>query len=50
MGLRDPAFAGSQVMKDFNRVTCTVFNGASNIAQAGGLACLQVWLEPIKTL
>ncbi|KDP37915.1 hypothetical protein JCGZ_05354 [Jatropha curcas] len=28
------------VINDFNRVVCTCFNGASNIAQAGGLACL----------
>ncbi|XVF39461.1 hypothetical protein PTKIN_Ptkin01aG0036800 [Pterospermum kingtungense] len=28
------------VIKDFNRIVCTCFNGASNIAQAGGLACL----------
>ena len=37
---------GTPVIKDWNRITCTVFNGASNIAQAGGLACLQVrdWL------
>ncbi|KAL2607789.1 hypothetical protein R1flu_026362 [Riccia fluitans] len=28
------------VIKDFNRVMTTSFNGASNIAQAGGLACL----------
>ena len=33
---------GSPVIRDWNRITCTVFNGASNIAQAGGLACLQV--------
>ena len=33
---------GFPIAKDFNRITCTVFNGASNIAQAGGLACLQV--------
>ncbi|KAL5719484.1 LL-diaminopimelate aminotransferase [Ranunculus cassubicifolius] len=31
---------GFQVAKDFNRIVCTCFNGASNIAQAGGLACL----------
>ncbi|XP_062147973.1 LL-diaminopimelate aminotransferase, chloroplastic-like [Alnus glutinosa] len=31
---------GSPVAKDFNRIVCTCFNGASNIAQAGGLACL----------
>ncbi|KAF5731881.1 LL-diaminopimelate aminotransferase chloroplastic-like [Tripterygium wilfordii] len=31
---------GSSVAKDFNRIVCTCFNGASNISQAGGLACL----------
>ncbi|XAR62201.1 LL-diaminopimelate aminotransferase [Bertholletia excelsa] len=31
---------GFPVAKDFNRVICTCFNGASSIAQAGGLACL----------
>ncbi|KVI01873.1 hypothetical protein Ccrd_019845 [Cynara cardunculus var. scolymus] len=31
---------GFPVAKDFNRIVCTGFNGASNIAQAGGLACL----------
>ncbi|XP_077214096.1 putative LL-diaminopimelate aminotransferase, chloroplastic [Tasmannia lanceolata] len=31
---------GYPVVKDFNRIVCTCFNGASNIAQAGGLACL----------
>uniref|UniRef100_A0A0C9RGE7 TSA: Wollemia nobilis Ref_Wollemi_Transcript_28348_1858 transcribed RNA sequence n=1 Tax=Wollemia nobilis TaxID=56998 RepID=A0A0C9RGE7_9CONI len=31
---------GFPVANDFNRVMCTCFNGASNIAQAGGLACL----------
>ncbi|KAE8716792.1 LL-diaminopimelate aminotransferase [Hibiscus syriacus] len=31
---------GSPVIHDFNRIVCTCFNGASNIAQAGGLACL----------
>ncbi|XP_068638957.1 probable LL-diaminopimelate aminotransferase, chloroplastic [Aristolochia californica] len=31
---------GVPVMKDFNRIVTTCFNGASNIAQAGGLACL----------
>ncbi|XP_059671147.1 probable LL-diaminopimelate aminotransferase, chloroplastic [Cornus florida] len=31
---------GFRIIKDFNRVVCTCFNGASNIAQAGGLACL----------
>ena len=33
---------GQQVIKDWNRVTNTIFNGASSIAQAGGLACLEV--------
>lgn len=33
---------GSSVRQDFNRTMTTCFNGASNIAQAGGLACLQV--------
>ncbi|XVF01607.1 hypothetical protein REPUB_Repub04eG0103100 [Reevesia pubescens] len=32
--------SGFPVIKDFNRIVCTCFNGASNIAQAGGLACL----------
>jgi hypothetical protein len=32
---------GFPVIQDFNRIMTTVFNGASNIAQAGGLACLQ---------
>ncbi|XP_065849055.1 aminotransferase ALD1, chloroplastic isoform X2 [Euphorbia lathyris] len=31
---------GYPVINDFNRIVCTCFNGASNIAQAGGLACL----------
>ncbi|KAG0462507.1 hypothetical protein HPP92_020983 [Vanilla planifolia] len=31
---------GFPVAKDFNRIVCTSFNGASNIVQAGGLACL----------
>lgn len=31
---------GFPVIKDFNRIVCTCFNGASSIAQAGGLACL----------
>ncbi|GLT47585.1 hypothetical protein SLA2020_212720 [Shorea laevis] len=31
---------GFPVAKDFNRIVCTCFNGASNIPQAGGLACL----------
>lgn len=33
---------GSSVHADWNRVMTTCFNGASNIVQAGGLACLQV--------
>jgi len=31
---------GSKVKDDFNRVMSTCFNGASNIVQAGGMACL----------
>lgn len=31
---------GTSVKQDWNRVMTTLFNGASNIAQAGGLACL----------
>ena len=31
---------GSSVRDDFNRVMCTAFNGASNVVQPGGLACL----------
>ncbi|XP_059447550.1 aminotransferase ALD1, chloroplastic-like [Corylus avellana] len=31
---------GFPVINDFDRIICTCFNGASNIAQAGGLACL----------
>ncbi|GBG68484.1 hypothetical protein CBR_g3029 [Chara braunii] len=31
---------GFPVIRDFNRIMTTCFNGASNIAQAGGLACL----------
>ncbi|KAK4751781.1 hypothetical protein SAY87_020579 [Trapa incisa] len=32
--------SGFPLIKDYNRIVCTCFNGASNIAQAGGLACL----------
>ncbi|GKE80498.1 LL-diaminopimelate aminotransferase, chloroplastic, partial [Tanacetum coccineum] len=31
---------GFSVATDYSRIVCTGFNGASNIAQAGGLACL----------
>ncbi|KAL3538617.1 hypothetical protein ACH5RR_001983 [Cinchona calisaya] len=31
---------GFPVLHDFNRIICTCFNGASNVVQAGGLACL----------
>lgn len=31
---------GSLVRNDFNRVMTTAFNGASNIVQSGGMACL----------
>ncbi|XP_074327880.1 LL-diaminopimelate aminotransferase, chloroplastic-like isoform X1 [Apium graveolens] len=39
---------GFPVAKDFNRIVCTCFNGASNISQAGGLACLT--LEGLKSV
>ena len=32
---------GAPVIGDFNRIMTTVFNGASSVAQAGALACLQ---------
>lgn len=32
---------GSSVAADFNRIMCTVFNGASRIVQGGALACLE---------
>lgn len=32
---------GISVNRDWNRVMTTLFNGASNVAQAGGLACLE---------
>ena len=35
---------GSPVINDFNRIMTTIFNGASVIAQAGGLAALEVRL------
>jgi len=42
---------GSKVRDDFNRVMTTAFNGASNIVQGGGLACLDdEGLEEINTL
>ncbi|KAK7301275.1 hypothetical protein RJT34_12136 [Clitoria ternatea] len=31
---------GYPIIRDYNRIVCTCFNGASNIVQAGGLACL----------
>ena len=31
---------GFPVMNDYDRIVCTCFNGASSVAQAGGLACL----------
>ncbi|KAM7252911.1 hypothetical protein ACFE04_025529 [Oxalis oulophora] len=31
---------GYPLIKDFNRIVTTCFNGASNISQVGGLACL----------
>ena len=42
---------GTPVRQDFNRVMTTTFNGASNIVQAGGLACLDdEGLKEIDTL
>ncbi|MGE0199019.1 MAG: LL-diaminopimelate aminotransferase [Simkaniaceae bacterium] len=32
---------GSPVWKDWHRLSCTIFNGASNIAQKGGLAVFE---------
>ena len=40
--LQYPGGGGGSVHADWNRVMTTCFNGASNIVQAGGLACLQV--------
>ncbi|KQK23152.1 aminotransferase ALD1 homolog [Brachypodium distachyon] len=31
---------GSHVAPDFDRIVCTCFNGASSLAQVGGLACI----------
>lgn len=42
---------GSLVRNDWNRVMTTAFNGASNIVQAGGMACLDdAGLKEIDTL
>jgi len=42
---------GTPVKQDFNRVMTTAFNGACNIAQSGGLACLdKEGLAEIDTL
>ena len=42
---------GSPVRNDWNRVMTTAFNGASNIVQSGGLACLDdEGLKEIDTL
>lgn len=42
---------GSLVASDFNRIMCTAFNGASNIVQAGAMACLDpAGLAEINTL
>ena len=42
---------GSSVHADFNRVMTTGFNGASNIVQGGGMACLDdEGLAEINTL
>ncbi|KAJ8768969.1 hypothetical protein K2173_023964 [Erythroxylum novogranatense] len=39
---------GFPVARDFNRIVSTCFNGASNISQAGGLACLSA--EGLKAM
>lgn len=42
---------GTLVIHDWNRITSTIFNGASNIAQYGGMAALDdQGLSEIKTL
>jgi len=42
---------GTPVRNDFNRVMTTAFNGASNIVQSGGMACLDdEGLAEINTL
>jgi LL-diaminopimelate aminotransferase len=42
---------GTKVRDDFNRVMTTAFNGASNVVQGGGLACLDdAGLAEIDTL
>ena len=42
---------GSLVRDDYNRVMTTAFNGASNIVQDGGMACLtDEGLEEIQSL
>lgn len=42
---------GSSVRKDWNRVTSTIFNGASTISQAGGLSILEkVGQQEVETL
>lgn len=42
---------GSLVRDDFNRVMTTAFNGASNIVQSGGMACLEeAGMKEIDTL
>ena len=42
---------GTPVRNDWNRVMTTAFNGASNIVQSGGLACLDdQGLAEINTL
>ncbi len=42
---------GTPIINDWNRIMTTIFNGASNIAQAGGLAALdETGLEEMKGL
>jgi len=43
--------SGESVNSDWNRITGTIFNGASNIAQAGGLAALdEKGLKEIRSI
>ncbi|KAK1296117.1 hypothetical protein QJS10_CPB15g01592 [Acorus calamus] len=42
---------GFPIAKDFNRIVSTCFNGASNVVQAGGLACLSAeGLEAMRSV
>ncbi|CAJ1971805.1 unnamed protein product [Sphenostylis stenocarpa] len=42
---------GYPMIRDYDRIVCTCFNGASNIVQAGGLACLSPQgFQALKTI